>query len=128
MCDRILALRDGKKTGESPVVELNKEQLVNMMLGRLVEGAERKDARNKDEIVLKAQNISGVKFPKDVSFDLHKGEILGVWGLLGSGRSELFNTLLGIDKMTEGKVLFGKDGKLEEVTHKQLYKHVGYLY
>jgi len=39
----------------------------------------------------------------------------------------LFNTLLGIDKKTDGKVLFGKDGKLEEVTNKQLYKHVGYL-
>ena len=127
LCDRVVALRDGKKTGDASVVELNKEQLVNMMLGRLVEGAVRKDARNKDEIVLKAQNISGVKFPKNVSFNLHKGEILGVWGLLGSGRSELFNTLLGIDRMTEGKVLFGKDGKLEEVTHRQLYKNVGYL-
>jgi len=127
LCDRVLALRDGNKTGEAPVVELSKEQLVNFMLGHLVEGAERKDARDKDEIVMKAQNISGIKFPKDVSFDLHRGEILGVWGLLGSGRSELFNTLLGIDKKTDGKVLFGKDGKLEEVTHKQLYKHVGYL-
>jgi len=127
LCDRVLALRDGNKTGEAHVTELNKEQLVNLMLGHLVEGAERKDTRDKDQIVLKAQNISGVKFPKNVSFDLHKGEILGVWGLLGSGRSELFNTLLGVDKMIEGKVLFGKDGKLEEVNHKQLYKHVGYL-
>ncbi len=127
LCDRILALRDGKKTGEAPVSELSKEQLVDLMLGHLVEGAERKDARDKDEIVLKAQNITGVKFPKNVSFDLHKGEILGVWGLLGSGRSELFNTLLGIDKMIEGKVLFSKNDKLEEVSHKQLYKHAGYL-
>ncbi|MEI8215801.1 MAG: sugar ABC transporter ATP-binding protein [Eubacteriales bacterium] len=127
LSDRVLALRDGIKTGEAYITELNKEQLVNLMLGRLVEGAERKDAGNKDEIVLKAQNISGVKFPKNVSFDLYKGEILGVWGLLGSGRSELFNTLLGIDKMVDGKILFGKDGKLEEVNHKQLYKHIGYL-
>lgn len=127
LSDRVIALRDGVKTGEAHITEINKEQLVNFMLGRLVEGAERKDAGDKDEIVLKAQNISGVKFPKNVSFDLYKGEILGVWGLLGSGRSELFNTLLGIDKMVDGKILFGKDGKLEEVTHKKLYKHIGYL-
>lgn len=127
LCDRVVVLRDGIKTGESHVSEINKEELVNLMLGHLVEGAERKDTRNKDEIVLKAQNISGVKFPKNVSFDLYKGEILGVWGLLGSGRSELFNTILGIDKMTDGKILFGKEGNLKEVTHKQLYKHVGYL-
>ncbi|RKX83429.1 MAG: D-xylose ABC transporter ATP-binding protein, partial [Spirochaetes bacterium] len=55
------------------------------------------------------------------------GEILGVWGLLGSGRSELFNTLLGFDKMVEGKIFLNQDGELEEITQKKLYKHVGYL-
>lgn len=127
LCDRIIVLRDGIKTGESSVSAISKGDLVNLMLGHLVEGAERKDTRNKDEIVLKASNISGSKFPKNVSFQLHKGEILGVWGLLGSGRSELFNTLLGIDKMTDGEILFGNDGNLKEVNHKQLYQHVGYL-
>jgi ribose transport system ATP-binding protein len=127
LCDRVIVLRDGVKTGDAPVSELNKEKLVNLMLGHFIEGAQRKNLRNKDKIVLKVKNISGVKFPKDVSFDLHKGEILGVWGLLGSGRSELFNTLLGIDKMIDGKVLFSKDGELEEITQHKLYKHVGYL-
>jgi len=127
LCDRVIALRDGVKTGEAPVSKLSKALLVNLMLGQLVEGSERKDVRDKEEIVLKARNISGVKFPKNVSFDLHKGEILGVWGLLGSGRTELFNTLLGFDKMTNGKISFNKKGKLEDLSQKELYKHVGYL-
>lgn len=127
LCDRVIALRDGKKTGEAPVSDLSKEDLVNLMIGHLVEGSQRKDIRNKDNIILKAENITGAKFPKNVSFDLHKGEILGVWGLLGSGRSELFNTLLGIDKMIDGKISFNKDDKLEEISQKNLYKHVGYL-
>ena len=127
MCDRVIALRDGNKTGEAPVNELNKEKLVNLMLGHLVEGSDRKDVRNKEEIVLKAENISGIKFPRNVSFELLKGEILGVWGLLGSGRTELFNTLLGFDKMTSGKISFNKNGKLKEITQKELYKYVGYL-
>jgi ribose transport system ATP-binding protein len=127
LCDRVIALRDGIKTGEAPVSELNKEDLVNFMLGRLIEGSQRKDIRSKEDIILRAENIVGTKFPKNISFDLHKGEILGIWGLLGSGRSELFNTLLGIDKMIGGKVLYNEEGKLEEVTNKQLYKHIGYL-
>ena len=127
LCDTVIVLRDGIKTGDAPVSELDKEKLVYLMLGQLVEGEERKDVKSTKEIVLKAENISGVKIPKNISFDLHKGEILGVWGLLGSGRSELFNTLLGIDKMTEGKVFYRKDGELQEITQKNLYKHVGYL-
>ncbi len=127
LCDTVIALRDGQKTGDAAVSDLNKAMLVNMMLGQVVEGSERKDVRDKDDIVLKAENITGVKFPKNISFDLHKGEILGVWGLLGSGRSELFNTLLGIDKMVSGKVLLNVDGKLEEISQKKLYKNVGYL-
>ncbi len=87
-----------------------------------------KNVRNQDDVILRAENITGVKFPKNVSFDLHKGEILGVWGgLLGSGRSELFNTLLGFNKMLEGKISFNQDGNLEEINQKDLYKHVGYL-
>lgn len=129
ICDRVVALRDGKKTGgEAPISDINKEKLVDMMIGHVVETSKRKNVRNQDDVILRAENITGVKFPKNVSFDLHKGEILGVWGgLLGSGRSELFNTLLGFNKMLEGKISFNQDGNLEEINQKDLYKHVGYL-
>lgn len=127
MCDRVVALRDGQKTGEALISEINKEKLVDMMIGHVVETAERKNIRVKDDIALRAENITGVKFPKNISFDLHKGEILGVWGLLGSGRSELFNTLLGFNKMIEGKISLNQDGQLKEITQKDLYKHIGYL-
>ena len=127
ICDRVVALRDGQKTGEAPISEINKEKLVDMMIGHVLDTAERKDSRDKDDVVLRAKNITGVKFPKNISFDLHKGEILGVWGLLGSGRSELFNTLLGFDKMVEGEILFNRNGELGKINQKDLYKHVGYL-
>jgi ribose transport system ATP-binding protein len=127
MCDRVVALRDGQKTGEAPISEINKEKLVDMMIGHVVETTERQEVRDKDAVILRAENITGVKFPKNVSFDLHKGEILGVWGLLGSGRSELFNTLLGFNKMVEGKISFNQEGTLKAINQKDLYKHVGYL-
>ena len=127
LCDTVIALRDGIITGNAPVSQLDREKLIYLMLGQLAEGKERKDVRDTEEIVLKAENISGVKYPNNISFALHKGEILGVWGLLGSGRSELFNTLLGIDKKTGGKIFFHKEGELQEITQKKLYKRVGYL-
>ena len=127
ICDRVVALRDGQKTGEALISEINKEKLVDMMIGHVVEAAERKDVKDKEDVILRAENITGVKFPKNISFELHKGEILGVWGLLGSGRSELFNTLLGFNKMVEGKILFNQDGILGEINQKDIYKHVGYL-
>jgi len=127
LCDNVIVLRDGRKTGDALVSDIDKEKLVSMMLGYMVEGSARSSVRKQNDIVLRAEHISGIRLPKDVSFDLHKGEILGVWGLLGSGRSELFNAMLGIDKMTNGKLYYAENGKLEETTSKKLYKHIGYL-
>jgi len=127
LCDNVIVLRDGQKTGDADISDIDKEKLVSMMLGHMIEGNARSDVRKQSDVVLRAEHISGVKFPKDVSFDLHKGEILGVWGLLGSGRSELFNALLGIDEMTDGRLYYGENGKLDEITQKDLYRHIGYL-
>ena len=104
LCDNVVVLRDGKLVGQAEIGDINKEQLVEMMLGYQVEGRvhSREDAQG--DVIFKAEHISGEKLPKDFSFELRKGEILGVWGLLGSGRSELFNTVLGIDKMVDGLV------------------------
>ncbi len=127
LCDNVVVLRDGQVVGQAEIGDINKEQLVEMMLGYQVEGRVHTREVALDDAIFKAEHISGEKLPKDFSFELHKGEILGVWGLLGSGRSELFNTILGIDKMMEGKLYFKQDGELKEITQRDLYKHVGYL-
>lgn len=127
ICDNVVVLRDGQLVGQADIGDIDKEKLVSMMLGHQVEGSVHVHDRELDEVIFKAENVSGVKLPRNFSFELHKGEILGVWGLLGSGRSELFNTVLGIDKMTEGKVYFKQNGELAEISQAELYKHVGYL-
>ncbi|MBQ9438521.1 MAG: sugar ABC transporter ATP-binding protein, partial [Lachnospiraceae bacterium] len=107
--DSITVLRDGVYIDTVKSAEVSEDDLKKLMVGREVSGAYyRADYGEKvsDEVVL---SVKGVTVPgqiKNVSFELHKGEILGVWGLLGSGRSELFNTILGIDRMVEGKLLF----------------------
>ena len=127
ICDNVIVLRDGHLVGEADIGDINKEKLVSMMLGHQVEGSAHKHDRALDEVIFKAENVSGVKLPKNVSFELKKGEILGVWGLLGSGRSEMFNTILGIDKMTEGKIFYKQNGELAEISQSEFYKHIGYL-
>ena len=127
MCDNIVVLRDGQVVGQAEIGDINKEKLVEMMLGYQLEGSAHTRDNALGEVIFKAEHISGEKLPKDFSFELHKGEILGVWGLLGSGRSELFNTILGIDKMMEGKLLFRRNGELGEISQKDFYKHIGYL-
>lgn len=127
ICDNVVVLRDGQLIGEANINEINKEKLVGMMLGRQVEGSIHTHGRALDEVIFKAENVSGVKLPRDFSFELHKGEILGIWGLLGSGRSELFNTILGIDRMTRGKIYFKQNGELSEISQVEFYKHIGYL-
>ena len=127
LCDNVIVLRDGEIVGKSEIGDINKEQLVEMMLGYQVEGHVHNREVALDDVVFKAEHISGEKLPRDFSFELHRGEILGVWGLLGSGRSELFNTILGIDRMVDGKLSFKQNGELKEITQRDFYKHVGYL-
>ena len=122
-----MVLRDGQVVGKAEIGDINKEKLVEMMLGYQIEGSAHTRDKAMGEVIFKAEHISGEKLPKDFSFELHKGEILGVWGLLGSGRSELFNTILGIDKMVDGKLWFRQNGELSEITQKDFYKHIGYL-
>ena len=127
LCDNVVVLRDGEVVGQAEIGDINKEQLVEMMLGYQVEGRVHTRDEGVGELIFKAENITGEKLPRGFGFELHKGEILGVWGLLGSGRSELFNTILGIDKMVEGKLWFRRDGELKEISQKDFYKHIGYL-
>lgn len=127
LCDHVVILRDGQVVGKEEIGNINKEKLVEMMLGYQMEGSAHARSGAIGEVIFKAEHITGEKLPKDFSFELHRGEILGVWGLLGSGRSELFNTVLGIDRMVDGKLWFRQNGELGEITQKDFYRHIGYL-
>jgi len=106
IADRVTVLRDGRNaaTGE-PIVGMSRAALVSLMVG----GAERvapTRARATDEgrVALQAIGLTTESGHKDVSFALHRGEILGLYGLVGSGRSELARALVGAGKITGGKV------------------------
>ncbi len=117
--DRVTVMRDGGYVGTLITAQSSKEDIINMMVGRVIyEDPKTQSAVPKDApVVLKVEHLNAGKMVQDVSFELHKGEILGFSGLMGAGRTETARALFGADPKTSGKIsVMGKDGQLHEVT------------
>ena len=93
ICDRAVVLRDGEMVGETLIRDTSRPELIRMMIGRELSNYYPEHvSRATEEVVLRVENLSG-NGAQDVSLELHKGEILGVAGLVGAGRTELMNVL-----------------------------------
>ncbi|MBT9183878.1 ribose ABC transporter ATP-binding protein RbsA [Pectobacterium punjabense] len=109
ICDDITVFRDGQFIGECPVSDLQEDTLIEMMVGRKLEDQYPRSNKAPGEVRLKVQNLSGPGVD-NVSFTVRKGEILGVAGLMGAGRTELMKILYGALPRTGGNVtLDGRD-------------------
>ena len=109
ICDSVSVFRDGRYIESRPMNGVTTDELISLMVGRTVKNVFPKVDCEIGETVLKAENISGKGF-KDISFEVHKGEILGISGLVGSGRSEAMRAIFGLDPITSGKIyLEGKE-------------------
>lgn len=104
IADYFTVLRDGKYIGEGRVADVNMDKIIQMVIGRSLEQMYPKIEAEKGDIILKVENLSKVGLFKNVSFELHKGGILGFFGLVGAGRSEVMQTIFGIDTKTSGDV------------------------
>ncbi|WP_018651471.1 ribose ABC transporter ATP-binding protein RbsA [Actinobacillus capsulatus] len=109
ICDDVTVLRDGQFIGESTVADLTEDRLIEMMVGRKLEDQYPHIDNPIGEVCLSVKNLSGSGV-NNVSFELHKGEILGVSGLMGAGRTELMKVLYGALPQTAGEVRL--DGKV----------------
>jgi len=103
IADRITVLRDGMTVGTRIAAETSGDEIIRMMVGRDLGQAE-SAARTAGEALLSVRGLTTEKL-RDVTFDLRRGEVLGVAGLVGSGRSELGAALFGLDRVTSGTVL-----------------------
>ena len=111
LCDEITILRDGQWIATQPLEGLDMDQIIAMMVGRSL-NQRFPDKENKPgEVILEVRNLTSLRQPsiRDVSFDLHKGEILGIAGLVGAKRTDIVETLFGIREKAEGTItLHGK--------------------
>ncbi|MFT5874471.1 MAG: ribose transport system ATP-binding protein [Clostridium sp.] len=104
ICDRITVLRDGKYIGEVKTQDITKEDLISMMVGRKLEEQFPYRKSLKGDTILKVENLSFNEKVRNINFEAKSGEILGVSGLMGSGRTEMAKTIFGEYRKSSGKV------------------------
>jgi ABC-type sugar transport system ATPase subunit len=103
VCDRATVLRDGETVGVEIVKQTTSDTLIRMMVGRDLDKRERSASSLGANVLLSVRGLSTKKL-RDISFDLHEGEVLGVAGLVGAGRSELGAALFGLDRLETGEI------------------------
>ena len=106
IADRVTAFKDGRYVGTRPIAEVTKAQVISMMVGRELQVyAEQGAPRPAGEVLLEVKNLRSGRAVRDVSFQLRKGEILGFFGMVGSGRTETAMTIFGVTPPTSGEIL-----------------------
>ena len=104
LADRITVLRDGRSIGTQPTSQVNQQELIRWMVGRNIEDHFHRPPHKPGAIALSVRDLLSPTVD-GVSFDLHYGEVLGLAGLVGSGRTELARSLFGIDRLQGGRIL-----------------------
>jgi ribose transport system ATP-binding protein len=100
-------LRDGRSVGSGRIENVTREGLVGAMAGRRVEELFPRSARSPGDVVLALDRLAGEKLPLSASLELRRGEVLGIAGLVGSGRSELLRAVFGLDPVRHGQIRVG---------------------
>ncbi|HJA12030.1 MAG TPA: sugar ABC transporter ATP-binding protein [Candidatus Mediterraneibacter merdipullorum] len=127
--DRVTVMRDGAYVGTLITKDCTKDDIINMMVGRVIY----EDPKTKNmtppgaPVVLKVEHLNAGKMVQDVSFELHKGEVLGFSGLMGAGRTETMRALFGADPIDSGDIYINGE-KVNIKSPQDAVKHgIGYL-
>jgi ABC-type sugar transport system ATPase subunit len=104
VADRFTVLRDGKFVGSYDKDDMNEDKLISLMVGRKVDAINRVECNTNGEEVLRVEGLSKRGNFKDISFSLRAGEVVGITGLVGAGRTELAQALFGLNKPDTGRI------------------------
>jgi len=105
--DQFTVLRDGETVASGVTRDHPQEQLIAWMVGRAVDELYPRSARTPGEAILEVNHLSGTIKPRDASLQLRRGEVLGISGLMGAGRTELLRAIFGLDAVAHGDVRVG---------------------
>ncbi|EBA06014.1 sugar ABC transporter ATP-binding protein [Sagittula stellata] len=115
--DRISILRDGQYQGTVNTAETTEEAVTQMMIGRKLDLSRNAAHHELGEVALEVKGLSCGKLYKDISFEIRRGEVVGFYGLVGAGRTEIAETLFGLRTPSAGQIrLAGKDVKIDSPT------------
>jgi len=129
LCDRVTVLRDGRCVGTRSIGELKPAGLVRMMIGREVEQAHMGRLNvNRRKVVLSARGLTSKGRIRDNAFDLYEGEILGFYGLVGAGRTELARVVIGADRADRGEIAVrGRTARIRSIADSVYRYRIGYV-
>ncbi len=126
LAHRVTVLRDGQHVATKPVAEVDEAQLVSMMVGRSIDRLYPPKQGKDGNVILELKDVSYRSVVRNISLQLRRGEILGLAGLVGSGRTETALTIFGITPATEGQILI--DGKPVTITSPEAARDLGIAY
>lgn len=128
ICDRISVLRDGKVIGTRTRAKITRQELIRMMIARDENISPMGHLPRHDEIVLDARNFAKSGMFDDISLEVRKGEILGLYGLVGSGRTEFVRMLIGADSKDAGQIFInGKKAQIRSINDALNKYRIGYV-
>ncbi len=111
LADRVTVLRDGTSVASQPTSELSTDDMITLMVGRTVSQEVTRETPPTSNLALRVRNLRSAPAVRDVSFDVHWGEILGFAGLVGAGRTETMRAIYGADTPQAGDVFLGDDDR-----------------
>ncbi|MGN9164268.1 sugar ABC transporter ATP-binding protein [Tissierellaceae bacterium HCP3S3_D8] len=126
ICDKVTILRDGQFVAEKDVLDVDEDEIIRLMVGRALDEQFPYMETNYDEEVLKIDNLSN-KYVKNISFTLKKGEVLGISGLVGAGRTELAKTIYGFYRKDTGRVILNGEELSLNSPKEALNKGIAYV-
>jgi ribose transport system ATP-binding protein len=107
VADIVTVLRDGKVVGSSDVAAITTDEIIALMVGRQVEELYPRSARKAGQVILEIEDLAGFQKPESASLQLRRGEVLGIAGLVGAGRTELLRCLFGLEPVHKGRIRLG---------------------
>jgi ribose transport system ATP-binding protein len=127
IADRFTVLRDGESVGGGLVSEFSQERIIELMVGRSLTEQFPRVPHAVGEPVLELCGLRGVDLPRDVDLRLHRGEVLGIAGIVGSGRTELLRAVFGLDPVRKGRVVVKALGSTSTTPRCRIDEGVGFL-
>lgn len=127
ICDRLMVLRDGHRVSLDRVDEVNEHDMARKMIGRELNDIYPERLETGEEIVLQVDNLSVPGLLHDISFNLKRSEVLGFAGLVGAGRTELAEAIIGIRQISQGRIEVNGEEQLISSPADAVDLHIAYL-
>ena len=130
LCSSIAVLRDGKNAGpQTPIPEIDRDEVINRMVGRAPVKQELPPRRvGRGEPILELRHVDTSSGGRDITLTVHRNEIVGLYGLVGAGRTELARAIIGIDKVVGGEVVVeGQKARIRNVKDALVRYRIGYV-